>query len=601
MRNLILLLLWGLFPTAIYAQNIPLGSWESHFSYRSAKHILKVRNKIFCSTYNGLFSIDQSDNQIINYSKANGLNEVGISSMAYDSTENLIILAYRSGNLDLLYLNDSLEPDQIINWPFLANASDLPANKQISKISFQNKKVYLSTNFGIILLDPKLHEIEETYRYIGTGGLEVSTTDITFSNDSLFTATSQGLLATSLSSTINKQYFANWKIIPSPYKAVSVSYQNGNIVAGFSGHGVYKRTTNKWEPVYESTSQTYTFSDKNNLVTLSDRILVLNQNKTDVYQNPIFNALQESLRINSYFWSADSKQGLLSNKDGAFKSYSPTDADTTISPRIDSTVIDLNGFTWSRLPDYLGGGISVKNIQTNKQRILSTSIGNGGLPSSLIHSLAIDNDGYIWFASERGVGYFIPDDILSGSAINAILPIYGQRKLFSSERSNAISVEPGNRKWIGTDNGLFQFTADGTELIKQFTASDSPLPSSKISALKFEETAGLLFVDTPNGMVSYRSDASTPSENLSSITVFPNPVRPNFDGILGVKGLMDNATVKFTDLAGRLVYETRSQGGTASWNLNDYTGKRVRSGIYLIIIVSSDRSEKMAGKLAVIN
>ncbi|MBE9465075.1 two-component regulator propeller domain-containing protein [Dyadobacter subterraneus] len=601
MRNFILLLLWGLLPTAIYAQNVPLGTWESHFSYRSAKHILKVRNKIFCSSYNGLFSFDQVNNQITNYSKANGLSAVGVSSMAYDSTENLIILAYRSGNLDLLYLNDDLEPDQIINWPFLADATDLPANKQISKISFLENKVYLSTNFGIIKLDPKLREIEETYRYIGAGGLEVSVTDLTFSNDSLFAATSQGLLATSLRSSINKQYFANWKTIPTPYKAVSVSYQNGNIYAGFAGAGIYKRKNSIWESVYESASQNYSFSEKDNLVTISDRILVLNQTKTDVYQNPIFSTLQESLRINSYFWSADMKQGLLSNKDGSFKSYSPVEGDTTIAPRTDSSVVDLNGLTWTRLPAYLGGGISVKNLKTNKQRILSTSVGSGGLPSSLIHSLAIDTDGYVWFASERGVGYFLPDDILSGSPIDAILPIYGQRKLFSSERSNALTVEPGNRKWIGTDNGLFQFTADGTELVKQFTAADSPLPSSKISALKFERSTGLLFVDTPNGMVSYRSDATTPEENLSSITVFPNPVRPNFDGILGVKGLMDNSTVKFTDLSGRLVYETRSQGGTASWNLNDYTGKRVRGGIYLIIIVSSDRSEKIAGKLAVIN
>ena len=601
MRNIILLLLWGILTSTAYGQNVPLGSWQSHFSYCSAKHILKVRNKIFCSSYNGLFSIDQTDNQIVNYSKANGLSEVGISAMAYDSTENLIILAYRSGNLDLLYLNENLQPDQIINWPFLAEAADLPANKRVSKISFQENKVYLCTNFGIIKLDPKLREIEETYRYIGPGGLEVAVTDVTFGNDSLIAATSQGLLTASLSPTINKQYFANWKTIPTPYRAISVSFQNGSIHAGFPGYGVYKRNNQAWEKVYESTSQTYSFSDKNNLVTLSDRIVVLNQNKTDVYQNPIFNALQESLRINSYFWSADSKQGLLSNKDGAFRSYSPPEADTTIFPRTDSTVLDLNGLAWSRLPDYLGGGISVKNIQTNKQRILSASIGNGGLPSSLIHSLAIDTDGYIWFASERGVGYFIPDDILSGSAVNAVLPIYGQRKLFSSERSTAISVEPGNRKWIGTDNGLFLFSADGTELIKQFTASDSPLPSSKISALNFEGASGLLFVETPNGMVSYHSDASTPGENLSTITIFPNPVRPNFDGVLGVKGLMENATVKFTDLSGRLVYETRSQGGTASWNLNDYTGKRVRGGIYLIIIVSSDRSEKMAGKLAVIN
>ena len=601
MRNFILLLLWGLVINTVQAQNAPLGTWQSHFSYRSAKHILKVRDKIFCSSYNGLFSINIRNNEVLNYSKANGLSEVGIACMAYDSTENLIIIAYRSGNLDLLYLDENQAPDQIINWSFLADATDLPANKQISKISFRDKKVYLSTNFGIILLDPKLREIEETYQYIGPGGLEVSVTDLTFSNDSIFAATSQGLLATSLSTNINKQYFANWKMVQTPYNAISVSYQNGSLYAGFSGNGIYRRTNNVWGLIYGSSSLNYSFSEKDNLVTLSDRILVLNPNKTDVYQNPIFNNLRESLRINSYFWSADSKQGLLSNKDGTFRSYSPAEGDTTISPRPDSIVIDLNGLSWTRLPDYLGGGISVKNTQTNKQRILSTSVGGGGLPSSTIHSLAIDTDGYIWFASERGVGYFIPDDILSVSVVDAILPVYGQRKLFSSERSNAISVEPGNRKWIGTDNGLFLFTADGSELLKQFSADDSPLPSNKISTLNFEPATGLLFVDTPNGMVSYQSDASKPEENLSAITVFPNPVRPNYDGLLGIKGLMENSTVKFTDLAGRLVYETRSQGGTASWNLNDYTGKRVRGGIYLIIIVSSDRSEKTAGKLAVIN
>ena len=598
-RTFILLLLLGFLKTYSYAQQIPIGSWESHFSYRSAKQVLKVENKLFCSSYNGLFSIDPSTDKITIFSKAEGLNDVGINAMAYDSSEKLLLLAYRNGNLDLVYLDENLEIEQIVNWPFLLNSSDLPVNKKISKILFNNSRAYLATSFGIVVLNPKLREVVETYRYIGVNGAEAFVTDMTFTNDSLFAATFQGLLGTSLSASINRQYFANWKVIPTPYKTISISYQNGSLYSGFSGRGIFKRKNTDWELVYPSASSNISFSQ--NLVTLWDKILVINKEKPDIYENPLFNSLGSTLFNNDFFWTADARQGLLSNKDGAFKSYSPSEGDTTITVKTDSSVIDLHGLVWTRLPSYLGGGISVKNTLTNQQRILSVAAGNGGLPSSVINSLAVDMDGLIWFASDRGVGYFIAEDVLSGSRLDAILPIYGQRKLFTNERCNAISVESGNRKWIGTDNGLFQFTADGTELIKQFTPENSPLPSNSIKDLSFESEKGLLFIDTPNGMVAYRSDASLAQENISSISIFPNPVRPEFDGNLGVKGLMDNTLVKITDLSGRLVFETRSQGGTASWNLNDYNGRRAQSGIYLIIVVSSDRSEKTAGKLAIIN
>lgn len=598
-RTFKLLLLLGFLNTCTIAQNIPLGSWETHFSYRSARLVLKVENKIFCSSYNGLFSIDPDNDKVTIFSKATGLHDVGISAMAYDSTEKLLLLAYRNGNLDLVYLNENQEAEQVINWPFLMDSPDLPVNKKIGKILFRENRAYLTTSFGIIVTDPKLREVVENYRYIGANGTEAQVTDITFTNDSLFAATSYGLLGTSLSANINRQYFANWKTISTPYKPGSVSFQNGNLYAGLTGQGIFRRKGGNWELVYASSSPTISLSD--NLVTLSDRILDIGKEKPDVYENPLFNFLGSSILNNTYFWTADRRQGLLSNKDGAFKSYSPSEGDTTIVVKKDSSVIDLNGLVWTKLPSYLGGGISVKNPLNNQQRILSVAAGNGGLPSSIIHSLAVDTDGLIWFASERGIGYFIADEILNGSRLDAILPIYGQRRLFANERCNAIVVEPGNRKWIGTETGLFQFSADGTELLRQFTSENSPLPSSFIKDLLFEAETGLLFIDTPNGMVAYRSDASVAQENLSSVTIFPNPVRPEFEGNLGLKGLTDNAIVKITDLSGRLVFETRSQGGTASWNLNDYTGRRAKGGIYLIIVVSSDRKERTAGKLAIIN
>jgi len=50
-----------------------------------------------------------------------------------------------------------------------------------------------------------------------------------------------------------------------------------------------------------------------------------------------------------------------------------------------------------------------------------------------------------------------------------------------------------------------------------------------------------------------------------------------------------------------LVYETKSQGGIASWNLTDYKGKRPKGGVYMVLIVSPDGNEKYAGKLAIID
>ena len=248
-----------------------------------------------------------------------------------------------------------------------------------------------------------------------------------------------------------------------------------------------------------------------------------------------------------------------------------------------------------------GGRHLIKNPATQQQRYLSTSPNNGGLPSSRVNSLSLDRNGLVWFAADRGVGYFVPEgNLLAGGAVNAVFPLFGQRRLLRDAFSTAIVTEPGNRKWVGTRGGLYLFSADGTQLIRQFTAADSPLPSDNILALQFDETTGRLYIDTPNGLVSYRSDATAPSPNLQEITIFPNPVRPGYAGVVGIKGLREETVVKITDLAGRLVYETRSQGGTATWNLLDYTGRRARGGVYLVLLNTPDGSGSVAGKLAVV-
>lgn len=592
-------------PSRILGQALPLGQWQSHFNYLSAQEVVQIGARVYCASYNGLFSIEMASGESKTLSKADGLSSTGIGAMGYLPASNLLLLAYRNGIIDFVYLNEQSEPDQIDTWDLLNTTQGLPADKDIRRIVFRENLAFIATSFGILVLDTQLKQVKETYRYIGPGGTQAAITDLAFSGDSLFALTSQGLLATSMRDDVNRQYFANWKPVTTPGVISGIAFFSGAIHTAVSGKSVFKYENGGWKLVYTSGSGNLRILDAGDLLTVTTGTSIFTLDKlyaAQTFSSPLFKNVRSGIRTESAkFWIADRTSGLITNQDSDFKSVSPAQGDTTISPRPDSVITDLNGLSWTKLPESLGGGIMVSNPDGSRKKVLSTSLGTGTLPASKINSLALDQDGYVWFASARGVGYLVTDGVLEAPRVDAILPVYGQRRLFNNEECTALAVEPGNRKWIGTRTGLYQFNADGTELVKRFTAADSPLPSDDIRALRFEPETGLLFADTPAGMVSYQSDATAPAERLSGITIFPNPVRPGYSGNVGIKGLTSQSSVKITDLAGRLVFETRSEGGMASWNLNDYTGRRARAGIYIVFVVSADGSGHEAGKLAIIN
>ena len=59
--------------------------------------------------------------------------------------------------------------------------------------------------------------------------------------------------------------------------------------------------------------------------------------------------------------------------------------------------------------------------------------------------------------------------------------------------------------------------------------------------------------------------------------------------------------VKFTDVAGNLVYKTTSNGGTATWDGKTLHGDKVKSGVYLIWTAPNDGKKRFVGKVLIIN
>ena len=117
-----------------------------------------------------------------------------------------------------------------------------------------------------------------------------------------------------------------------------------------------------------------------------------------------------------------------------------------------------------------------------------------------------------------------------------------------------------------------------------------------------ELNTGEVYIRTSKGMVSYRGSATEGDlkQDENKAKVFPNPVRPDFEGQIGIEGLVENAFVKITDVAGNLVYETRANGGTAVWNGKNLAGGRVETGIYLIFSANKKGEETLVSRLAVV-
>ncbi|MCZ8284492.1 MAG: T9SS type A sorting domain-containing protein, partial [Bacteroidia bacterium] len=87
----------------------------------------------------------------------------------------------------------------------------------------------------------------------------------------------------------------------------------------------------------------------------------------------------------------------------------------------------------------------------------------------------------------------------------------------------------------------------------------------------------------------------------TNVHTFPNPVRPGYGNNVYISGLVNGTILKVTDVAGSVVWETKSQGGQVEWNLKTTNGTRVTSGVYMIYCATADGEQKAVTKLLVVN
>jgi len=210
-------------------QGIAIGQWRDHMPYQTAISVAEASDRIYCATPYTLFYYDKEDESVNRLSKINGLSDIGISKIRYNTATKTLVIAYSNTNIDLIRDNT------IINISDIKRKTILGL-KTINNITFIGSNAYLSCGFGIVVLDLIRQEIKDTW-YIGPNGNNINVNDFTTDGTYLYAATNTGILRAEASNSFLAN-FASWSTVPGlPHanrKYNSIEYFNSKIYTNLS-------------------------------------------------------------------------------------------------------------------------------------------------------------------------------------------------------------------------------------------------------------------------------------------------------------------------------------------------------------------------------
>jgi len=502
-------------------QNVPTYSWQEHLSFQNAKCIIEVENNIYCATENGLFYYNKDDYTINRLNKINGLSDVGVSCLAYDKENKIVVIAYNNTNVDLM------KDEGIINIPDI-KLKEITGNKEINNITINNDIAYLSCSFGLVLIDLEKEEIKDTYK-IGEGGNFVGINDCYIDDTCIFVGTSDGAYFAdknsnslfdfnswtkhpSYPSEVSEIIVNSWGILFNnqyPYVKVRNSneyyleigninisiYQNGNIISELIADSNFTNIQDAW-------------IDKENILWIADSV-----NSLMKYENFLYHS---TVKPNGPASNSIHKMNILN------------DNLTLLHNQEKNSISESSDMIEWEIKNYNENIISSVKIG-DKTFYGSSSNSLIGVENNVVTNYSLQNTNNVVDSNENIVSLLTDtDNNLWGTKSHSASPLFCKTNQdewiafnmpFVANQSTEIGemiIDDYGQKWgIRTNNGLFVYNDNNTIWDKsddQFTKittglGSGNLPNNYVYCL-VNDLEGNIWVGTKEGVCVFYSPSS---------------------------------------------------------------------------------------------
>ncbi len=602
-----------------------------------------LNGKIYAATENGVFNADLSNTSLIDFN--NWEQNFGGDFKQITVFNNEL---YTSLNTRLLRING-------INLTLIRDFSTTIIGLKSSETNLS-----VALNNTVFVFDTSMNEIYTT----SANSIYNYTLNTSFTlNNNLFLATKEyGVLIADISQTL--EFDEIHPEGPLSNDVFSITAQNNNLWVVYGGYDatytpIQKRqgfshfNGEEWintlfnpsfsvtdlvnvtiDPSNENKVFISSFGDTQNINSgETGGLLVVEDDQITTFYNHLNSGLEDivpgdpsrvTIRVNGTVFD---RQGNLwvtnQNVDNKLKKRTPngqwssidlSTIQTNSAPGLNEIVIDRNNSLWIGTRR---NGVYIYNENGDRKKALTTNATQGNLPDLNVRTVAVDNNNRIWLGTLSGLVVYNNPGGVFDATINDAAPVIIlddgiPKKLLGDQSVNTIEVDGADNKWFGTDNGGVIYTnPNGQTTLANFSTENSPLPSNKILKIRVDDTTGKVFFATDRGIVAYNSNVSPFGESLGEVYAYPNPALKNHETITidGRNGthLPKGTNVKILDASGNLVYETNVvegqelQGGKVVWNKTNLAGKKVASGVYIVLLINDDASETTTTKIAIVN
>ena len=274
-----------------------VGTWKTYLAYHKATIVVETPNYIF-GVYDGsLLSYSPEDNEIRTYSKIQGLNDTDIRFMDYHPGTSALVLVYANSNVDIfLGENDVYNISFIINSPYYQD-------KTVYNLEIIGDAAYISTAFGIVVIDIKRKEVKGTYNPGAT------TKSVCQKGNYLFAATSEGTKRGLM--TANLLDPKNWELYEGEQKYIDKLLFFNDYMICYS-----------WEKVYYFDSNnliiSFGLSDVRSIKLIKNQLVISTDTGTYFYSDlenytsvPLPSNSVDCINSSNQYWIAAGEEGLI--------------------------------------------------------------------------------------------------------------------------------------------------------------------------------------------------------------------------------------------------------------------------------------------------